>query len=94
MALDIKFGNCGQICVAANRFFIHKKVYNKFLNSYILMVKDLKIGFGKEQNPNMGPLINASARDRMVELLEDAIHHGARLLLVVRYRKRRKRLLV
>ena len=27
LALDIKFGNCGQICVAANRFFIHKKVY-------------------------------------------------------------------
>ena len=28
----IKFGNCGQICVAANRFFVHEKVYDKFLN--------------------------------------------------------------
>ena len=81
LAIAIKFGNCGQICVAANRFFIHEKVYNKFLNSYILRVKDLKIGFGKEQNPNMGPLINASARDRMVELLEDAVHHGGKIII-------------
>ena len=29
----------------------------------------------------MGPLINASARERMVELLEDAIHHGGEVII-------------
>ena len=52
------------------------------------------MGFGKEENPDMGPLINASARDRMVEFLEDAIHHGGKIIIGGKAPKRKKRLLV
>ena len=41
----IKFGNCGQICVAANRFFIHEKVFDEFMDKMISKAKQLKIGF-------------------------------------------------
>ena len=34
IAAAIKFGNCGQICVAANRFFIHEKIYDELHTKY------------------------------------------------------------
>ena len=31
LAVAIKYGNSGQICVAANRFFIHENIYDEFV---------------------------------------------------------------
>ena len=31
LAVAIKYGNSGQICVAANRFFIHENIYDEFI---------------------------------------------------------------
>ena len=31
LAIGLKFGNSGQICVAANRFFIEESLYDKFI---------------------------------------------------------------
>ena len=79
LAIGLKFGNSGQICVAANRIFIHESIYEKFLNSYISRAKALKLGFGKESKPDMGPLVTRSDRDRMFALVEDAVSKGAKL---------------
>ena len=79
LAVGIKFGNCGQICVAANRFFIHENIYNDFLASYVKQVKKLKLGFGKESLGDMGPLVNRQGQERMIEIVEDAIAKGAKI---------------
>ena len=77
LAIGIKFGNSGQICVAANRFFIHEKIYNSFLKTYIDRVKKLKLGFGKNEKVDMGPLISKDSRNRIMKLVKDAIDNGA-----------------
>ena len=79
LAVGIKFGNCGQICVAANRFFVHENIYNDFLASYVKRVKKLKLGFGKESKGDMGPLVNRQGQERMIEIVEDAIAKGAKI---------------
>ena len=52
LAVGIKFGNSGQICVAANRFFIHEKIYDIFLNKYLERVKNLKLRSNLASNGN------------------------------------------
>jgi succinate-semialdehyde dehydrogenase/glutarate-semialdehyde dehydrogenase len=79
LAVGIKFGNCGQICVAANRFFIHADIYKQFLEAYVERVRQLKLGFGTAQKPDMGPLISEKARKRIKEMVKDALRKGAKL---------------
>jgi len=79
LAVGIKFGNCGQICVAANRFFVHEEVYDGFLKAYIERVKRLKLGFGVTEKPDMGPLVSHTARERMLAFIKDALDKGAQL---------------
>ena len=79
LAIGIKFGNCGQICVAANRFFIQDGIYKAFLEKYIERAKQLKIGFGVDEKPDMGPLSTKKAQERMPALIRDALSKGALL---------------
>ncbi len=79
LAIGIKFGNCGQICVAANRFFIHENIYENFLKVYVDRVKKLKLGFGKDSDGDMGPLVNRQGQERMMEITADATAKGAKI---------------
>ncbi len=79
LAIGIKYGNTGQICVAANRFFIQEPIYKIFIEAYVQRAKALQLGFGKNKNPDMGPLVSRAAQQRMVGLVENAIAQGATL---------------
>jgi succinate-semialdehyde dehydrogenase / glutarate-semialdehyde dehydrogenase len=79
LAIALKFGNCGQICVAANRFFVHEKIYDRFISEFVKRARNLKLGFGKDAAPDMGPLVTRADRDRMFILIEDAVSKGANL---------------
>jgi succinate-semialdehyde dehydrogenase/glutarate-semialdehyde dehydrogenase len=79
LGIALKFGNCGQICVAVNRIFVHKSVYQEFLKKYIERVQKLKIGFGKETKPDIGPLITKKSRKRIIGLIDEAVSRGAKL---------------
>ncbi|TGV01882.1 NAD-dependent succinate-semialdehyde dehydrogenase [Flavivirga rizhaonensis] len=81
LAIALKFGNTGQICVAANRIFVHKSIYNKFLEAYVQKTSELKIGFGIKENEDvfMGPVVSKKDRDRMFDLIDDAVSKGGKL---------------
>lgn len=81
LAIGLKFGNSGQICVAANRIFVHKSIYDKFIKAYVKRASEIKIGFGTKENPEvfMGPVISKTDRDRMFALVDDAISKGGKL---------------
>ena len=79
LAIGVKFGNCGQICVAANRFFIHENIYDDFLTSYVDRVKRLTLGFGKDNDVDMGPLVNSDGQKRMMDIVSDAVAKGAKI---------------
>ena len=81
LAIGIKFGNSGQIFVAANRFFVHSSLYDTFLEKYIERVNKIKLGFGIDQKPDMGPMVTRNDRDRMFELIEDAVAKGGKVLI-------------
>ena len=79
LAIGIKYGNSGQICVAANRFFIHKNIFDSFLKAYVERVRKIKLGFGKKAKVDMGPLINFESRVRIMNLIKDAVNNGANI---------------
>lgn len=79
LAIALKYGNTGQICVAANRIMVQKNSYKAFMKAYVERASKVKIGFGTKENPDifMGPMASRKGRDRMFDLIEDAVTKGA-----------------
>ena len=79
-AIANKFRNAGQVCVSVNRFYIHDAVYDRFVNQLAEEVKKLKVGNGIEEGVVVGPLIEASAVDKVEEHVKDAKAKGGRIV--------------
>jgi len=81
LAVVLSFWNSGQICVAANRIFVHKNIYDKFMKAFVKRASEINLGFGVKENPDvfMGPMVSRHDRDRMFDLVEDAVSKGATL---------------
>lgn len=79
-AIANKFRNAGQVCVSVNRFYIHEDVYDRFVNQLADEVKKLKVGNGVEEGVVVGPLIEASAVDKVEEHVKDARAKGGRIV--------------
>ncbi|MFU6896840.1 NAD-dependent succinate-semialdehyde dehydrogenase [Pseudomonas aeruginosa] len=79
-AMGAKFRNAGQTCVCANRFYIHKDVYQQFSKRFVAEVKKLKVGNGFTEGVTIGPLINHKAVEKSQSLLADTLQRGATLL--------------
>ena len=72
----LKIGNTGQICVAPNRFYIHETVIDKFTNGIVEKFKNAKIGFGRENQPDMGPLANHQSVIKIHNIVKEAVNQG------------------
>jgi succinate-semialdehyde dehydrogenase/glutarate-semialdehyde dehydrogenase len=77
-AVVAKMRNNGESCVAANRFHVHSSIADEFARRLTEEMSALKVGHGTEDGVQVGPLINAGQRDKVVELVDDAIARGAR----------------
>ena len=75
-----KYRNTGQTCVCANRILVQSSVYDAFAGKLAARVAGLKVGFGLEDGVTQGPLIDASAVEKVEEHINDALQKGARLL--------------
>ncbi|WP_198024162.1 aldehyde dehydrogenase family protein [Sphingorhabdus lutea] len=76
----LKFGNSGQICVAPNRVYAHSTIAEKLTQKIVERAENIKVGFDKEADINMGPLIDQKAWARIDGLVKDAVSRGASLL--------------
>ncbi len=76
-AILSKYRNAGQTCVCANRIYVQDGVYEAFVERFTAAVRALKVGRGEEEGVSIGPLISASAVDKVETLLDDALGKGA-----------------
>jgi succinate-semialdehyde dehydrogenase/glutarate-semialdehyde dehydrogenase len=79
-AMVAKFRNNGQSCIAANRIYVERSIYEPFLERFVRQTRDLKIGDGLEAGVQIGPVINQQGLDKALEHITDARRRGARCL--------------
>lgn len=75
-----KFRNSGQACIAPTRFYIHEKIYEKFINLFLDSVALLKVGDPLDEANSIGPLANKRRLELIEFLVKDALDKGAKLL--------------
>lgn len=79
-AMLAKFRNTGQSCIAANRIYVQRGIYDRFVSLLVEKAKALKVGDGLEPDVQIGAMIDENAINKAAEHVEDAVKRGARLL--------------
>lgn len=74
------YTNCGQVCLSVERIFAEQSIASEFARLCVEKTKKLRLGPGSDSQSDVGPLIRPQHVQRMGDLLEDAIRHGARIL--------------
>lgn len=79
-AVKAKTRNAGQACIAANRFYVERSVFDEFAARFTRAMKNLIVGNGLDEKTDIGPMIDAAGRDKALAHIADARDRGARVL--------------
>lgn len=79
-AVAAKMRNMGEACTAANRLYVDRKMATPFAERLAARMASLSVGNGLDDGIEVGPLIDAAAREKVQRLVDDALQRGARVL--------------
>ena len=74
-----KFRNTGQSCIAANRIYVQRPIYEEFVARLATQAQAMKVGDGLEAGVQIGPLINEEGLAKALAHIGDAQKLGARI---------------
>ncbi|AGI24165.1 aldehyde dehydrogenase [Pseudomonas sp. ATCC 13867] len=80
-AVASRFGNCGQVCIAAKRMILEESIAPAFTEKLLAAVKALKIGDPLADDTFVGPMARFDLREELDSQVQQAIADGATLLL-------------
>ena len=79
-AVAAKFQTSGQDCLAANRIYVHRALYEPFAAAFAARTAALPVGRGTEPGVAIGPLAHEGALRKVSRQVADAVARGARLM--------------
>ena len=78
-AMLAKMRNGGAACTAANRFFVHEKIYDAFADALTTRMSALVLGDGLDAMTTVGPLVSKSQQQQVAKLVDEAKAFGAKV---------------
>ena len=79
-AVRRSFRNMGQICIAVNRIYVERAIYEQFLVLFAKEVEKLVIGNGLTDQCDLGPMCTPKGVKTTKAHIEDALKRGAKLV--------------
>lgn len=73
--------NAGQSCCAVERVYVHRKLYDAFMEKARQVMKQYRLGDPMDEKTTMGPLASRGALGVLEEQVDDAVARGGKLLL-------------
>ena len=80
-AMNAVLFHAGQICSAGARLMLHDAIHDRFVDELAARMRRIRVGDGRTEGTQMGPLISSDHRDKVEGFVEGALEEGA--LLVV-----------
>jgi len=78
-SVGAKYRNAGQVCVSPTRFYVHEKVYSRFVEGFVNRAKAVPVGDGLDERNKMGPLIHSRRLAAVEDFVKDARDSGAKV---------------
>lgn len=79
--VDGSFFNSGQSCCGIERIYVHKDVYEQFVNDFAELTKTYTLGNPLDQATTLGPMVRTSAAIFAQKQVDEAIQAGAKALI-------------
>lgn len=79
-AVQFKYRNNGQVCVAPQRYLVHSRIVEEFTERVADLSSKLTLGSGLIETTDVGPLINATQRQRVEAMVKEAAGQGAEII--------------
>jgi acyl-CoA reductase-like NAD-dependent aldehyde dehydrogenase len=79
--VDGAFFNSGQSCCGIERIYVHKKIFDDFLNRFLDVTRQYRLGNPVDPQTTLGPMVRASAADTVRAQIRDAVKRGAKALV-------------
>jgi acyl-CoA reductase-like NAD-dependent aldehyde dehydrogenase len=73
--------NAGQVCTSAERFYVAREVYDDFVSEFVDHTRSLRVGDPTDESTDVGPMVSAGQRDKVVAQVEAAVAAGAELVV-------------
>ncbi len=73
--------NAGQVCCTATRWIVHERIAARFIDRAVATLGSLKVGYGGEEDTQIGPVVSEKQRHRVLGYLEKGRAQGADVLL-------------
>ncbi|HUJ13836.1 MAG TPA: aldehyde dehydrogenase family protein [Thermoanaerobaculia bacterium] len=78
-AVSSSLGNAGQDCCARSRILVQKSIYDRFSRAVVAAFEKVRVGDPLDDKTEMGPLVTAAHRDRVMGYIESGKREGATL---------------
>ncbi len=77
---DAVFLNTGQVCLCAERVYVERRIFSQFVDALKQKAEKLNLGWPSDEKTDLGPLISAQHREKVVSYFELAKQEGATLV--------------
>jgi phenylacetaldehyde dehydrogenase len=74
------FFNHGQVCSAGSRLFVARRHFERVVEGIAAQARSITLGPGLDVSAQMGPLVSATQRSRVMKLVNEGLESGARAL--------------
>jgi len=79
--VDGSYFNSGQSCCGIERIYVDKKIFKPFVEGFVDLTRQYKLGNPLEKETNLGPLVRTDAADAVRAQIKQATRKGAKALL-------------
>eukprot|EP01089_Gocevia_fonbrunei_P021914 TRINITY_DN8674_c0_g2_i2.p1 TRINITY_DN8674_c0_g2~~TRINITY_DN8674_c0_g2_i2.p1 ORF type:complete len:316 (-),score=64.74 TRINITY_DN8674_c0_g2_i2:203-1150(-) len=79
--VDGAFFNSGQSCCGIERIYVHETLYDKFVDGFVALTKQYKLGNPLDTETNLGPMVKTDAANYVRKQIEQALGKGAKSLV-------------
>ena len=80
-AVQARFQNCGQVCIAAKRIIIERPIAALFIERFVNLVQALRVGDPRDEETDLGPMARIRLRTELHDQVSRSVDAGATLLL-------------
>jgi acyl-CoA reductase-like NAD-dependent aldehyde dehydrogenase len=84
--VDGSFFNSGQSCCGIERIYVQKSVFNDFVERFVSLTRQYRLGNPLEKDTNLGPLVRTEAANSVRAQIRQAVRKGAKPLLKMKDR--------
>lgn len=76
--VDGVYFNSGQSCCGIERIYVHEAIYESFVEGFIELINQYKLGNPLNKDTTLGPMVSSNAADLVRRQIDDALNKGAK----------------